>query len=106
MMHAVPGGPYSGDRNLPPEIEANIKHRYRLDLPWYEQYKFDLNNVGHGDLGLSMRLHDFNVNQVIAQGLPISASLGILAMAFAVDAGADGGNHIGRSIAVRSPTFR
>lgn len=91
LMHAVPGGPYSGERNLPPEIEANIKHRYRLDLPWYEQYKFALNNAVHGDLGLSMRLHDFNVNQVIAQGFPISASLGILAMAFALSLGLTAG---------------
>ena len=37
-MRAVPGGPYSGERNLPPEIEENIKHRYQLDLPLYEQY--------------------------------------------------------------------
>lgn len=91
LMHAVPGGPYSGDRNLPPEIEANVKHRYRLDLPWYDQYEIDLNNAVHGDLGLSMRLHDFNVNQVIAQGFPISASLGILAMAFALTLGLTAG---------------
>ena len=38
LMRAVPGGPYSGERNLPPEIEENIKQRYRLDLPLYEQY--------------------------------------------------------------------
>jgi oligopeptide transport system permease protein len=91
LMHAVPGGPYSGDRNLPPEIEANVKHRYRLDLPWYDQYEIDLNNAVHGNLGLSMRLHDFNVNQVIAQGFPISASLGILAMAFALSLGLTAG---------------
>ena len=87
LMRAVPGGPYSGDRNLPPEIEENVKHRYRLDLPLYEQYWIELKNVASGDLGMSVRLYDFNVNQIIAQGLPISASLGILAMAFALTLG-------------------
>jgi oligopeptide transport system permease protein len=91
LMRAVPGGPYSGERNLPPEIEANIKHRYRLDLPWYDQYTYELGNVLHGDFGLSLRLYDFNVNQIIVQGLPISASLGILAMAFALALGLTAG---------------
>lgn len=84
LMRAVPGGPYSGDRNLPPEIEENVKHRYRLDLPKYQQYLIELTNVATGDLGLSQRLYDFNVNQIVAQGLPISAALGILAMAYAL----------------------
>ena len=84
LMRAVPGGPYSSDRNLPPEIEENVKHRYRLDLPLYEQYLIELKNVVSGDLGLSQRLYDFTVNEVIAQGLPISAALGILALAFAL----------------------
>jgi len=87
LMRAVPGGPYSGERNLPPEIEDNIKHRYRLDLPLLDQYLYELGNVASLDFGLSMRLQDFNVNQVIAQGFPISASLGILAMAFALTLG-------------------
>ena len=91
LMRAVPGGPYSGERNLPPEIEENIKRRYRLDLPLYEQYAIELGNVASGDLGLSTRLLDFNVNQVIAQGLPISAALGILALSFAVTLGLSAG---------------
>jgi oligopeptide transport system permease protein len=84
LMRSVPGGPYSSERNLPPEIEENVKHRYRLDLPLYEQYLIELKNVVTGDLGLSQRLYDFNVNQIVAQGLPISAALGILAMAYAL----------------------
>lgn len=91
LMRAVPGGPYSGERNLPEEIEENIKHRYRLDLPLYEQYLFELANVARGDLGLSTKLLDFNVNQVIAQGLPISAALGVLALSFAVTLGLGAG---------------
>jgi oligopeptide transport system permease protein len=87
LMRAVPGGPYSGERNLPPEIEENIKHRYRLDLPLYEQYLIELKNVASGDLGMSVRLYDFDVNRIIAQGLPISAALGLLALMFALTLG-------------------
>ncbi len=91
LMRAVPGGPYSGDRNLPPEIEENIKHRYKLDLPLYQQYAIELGNVARGDFGLSMRLQDFNVNEVIAQGLPVSAALGIFALAYAITLGLTAG---------------
>ncbi|MEX2310407.1 MAG: ABC transporter permease subunit [Pirellulales bacterium] len=91
LMRAVPGGPYSGERNLPAEIEANIKQRYRLDLPLSEQYLIELGKIVRGDLGLSIRLADFNVNQVIAQGLPISMALGIFALAFALTLGLSAG---------------
>lgn len=91
LMRSVPGGPYSGERNLPPEIEENVKRRYRLDLPMHEQYLFELRNVVSLDLGMSQRLYDFDVNRVIAQGFPISAALGILAMAFALVLGVTAG---------------
>jgi oligopeptide transport system permease protein len=91
LMRAVPGGPYSGERNLPPEIEENIKARYRLDRPLYEQYLFELGNVARLDFGLSLRLLDFDVNRVIEQGLPISAALGILALSYAVALGLSAG---------------
>jgi oligopeptide transport system permease protein len=91
LMRAVPGGPYSGERNLPPEIEEIIKQRYRLDLPLIEQYLIELGNVARLDLGLSMRLLDFDVNRIIAQGLPVSAALGIFALTFAVTLGLSAG---------------
>jgi oligopeptide transport system permease protein len=91
LMRAVPGGPYSGERNLPPEIEENIRHRYRLDLPLAEQYLIELGNVARLDFGFSLRLLDFTVNDIIAQGLPISAALGILALSYAVTVGLSAG---------------
>src|SRR4051812_14249323 len=91
LMHAVRGGPYSSERNLPPEIEENFKEKYQLNLPIYEQYWNRLREAVHGDLGLSQRLHDFTVNDVIGQGLPVSACLGILALTFAVTLGLSAG---------------
>ena len=91
LMRSVPGGPFSSDRQLEPEIEENIKRRYRLDLPIYDQYLSELSRAARGDLGMSFRLGDFTVNQVIAQGLPISAALGILALTFAITLGLSAG---------------
>jgi oligopeptide transport system permease protein len=91
LMRAVPGGPYSSERNLPPEIEENIKRRYRLDLEPHEQYFYELANVARLDFGQSLRLLDFDVNRVIAQGLPISAALGILALSYAIALGLSAG---------------
>jgi oligopeptide transport system permease protein len=91
LMHAVPGGPYSNERNVPPEIEENIKEKYQLNLPIWEQYTNRLVETLHGDLGPSFKLLDFTVNDVIKQGLPVSAALGILALAFAVTLGLSAG---------------
>jgi oligopeptide transport system permease protein len=91
LMHAVPGGPYSNERNVPPEIEENIKEKYQLNLPIWEQYTIRLRETLRGDLGPSFKLLDFTVNDVIAQGLPVSAALGILALAFAVTLGLSAG---------------
>jgi len=91
LMHAVPGGPYSSERNLPPEIEENFKEKYQLNLPIYKQYVNRLREAVSGDMGPSQRLLDFSVNQVIAQGLPVSACLGILALSFAVALGLSAG---------------
>jgi len=91
LMHAVPGGPYSSERNLTPELEEHLKERYRLNLSPPEQYLIELREVVSGDLGLSQRMLDFTVNQVIAQGLPVSACLGILALTFAITLGLTAG---------------
>ena len=89
---SVPGGPYSSERKLPPEIEENFKARYNLDAPLHEQY-FDqlLPIISRLDLGLSQRLLDYSVNEVIAQGFPVSGSLGIFALVFALTLGTSAG---------------
>jgi len=84
LMYAVPGGPFDGERRLDPAIEANIKRRYHLDDPPLTRYWRELKNVASGDLGYSYKLGDFTVNRVIAEGLPVSAALGVLALAFAL----------------------
>ncbi len=87
LMRAVPGGPLDQERALAPEIEQNLKQRYHLDEPIYRQYLRELGNVARLDLGYSFRLADFRVGEIIAQGFPISASLGIVALGFALSLG-------------------
>src|SRR6185295_13717468 len=84
MMRAAPGGPFDTERRLPPEIEANVKAAYNLDKPVYEQYLIYLGNVLTGDFGPSYKNKDFSVSELIAQGLPVSAQLGLWAIALAI----------------------
>jgi len=91
LMKAVPGGPLDRERALDPQIEENLKARYHLDEPLVQQYVRELGNVLRGDLGVSFRLADFRVNEIIGQGFPISASLGIVALGFALVLGLSAG---------------
>ena len=84
MMHAAPGGPFDSQRRLPPEVERNIKAAYNLDKPVWQQYLIYLDQLAHGDLGPSFKTKDFTVAQLIGIGLPVSATLGLSAMALAV----------------------
>jgi oligopeptide transport system permease protein len=87
LMHAAPGGPFDRERKLTPEVKANIERRYDLDKPLPVQYFREMFRDLHGDFGYSYNLGDFSVNQIIAAGLPRSATLGILALVFAVTLG-------------------
>jgi oligopeptide transport system permease protein len=87
MMRIAPGGPFDAQRRLPPEIEQNVKAAYNLDKPVYQQYFIYLEKLAHGDLGPSYKSKDFSVNDLIADGLPVSARLGLSAIFFAIIVG-------------------
>jgi oligopeptide transport system permease protein len=84
MMRLAPGGPFDTERSLPPEIEANVKAAYNLDKPLVVQYGLYLAKLAQGDLGPSFKNKDFTVAQLIGAGLPVSATLGLCAMALAL----------------------
>ncbi len=84
LMRAVPGGPFDSERALEPEIEKLLMKRYNLDKDVGEQYWIELENYLHGDFGYSFKLGDYTVNQVIAEGLPVSIGLGSFALFFSV----------------------
>ncbi len=87
LMRSVPGGPFDRERAVPPEIKKNLERRYNLDKPPLVQYWSELTRVARGDLGYCMNMGDYSVNDVIAQGLPISMTLGVLALTFAMTLG-------------------
>ncbi|WP_425049612.1 oligopeptide ABC transporter permease OppB [Psychromarinibacter sp. S121] len=80
LMHTAPGGPFTSERPLPPEVLANIEARYGLDQPlWKQLWDYLTNIVLHFDFGPSFRFKDRDVNDIIAQGFPISLTYGSLA---------------------------
>jgi oligopeptide transport system permease protein len=83
MMRIAPGGPFDGERRLPPEIEANINAAYDLDKPLHEQYLIYLGRLSRGDFGPSFKTKDFTVTEMIAAGLPVSIKLGLSAITLA-----------------------
>lgn len=87
LMRAVPGGPFSTDRAMHPDIRKNFEARYNLDKPVVVQYLIELEHYCRGEFGISMSLHDFSINEIVAQGLPVSMSLGLLALWFALTLG-------------------
>jgi len=86
-MHVVPGDPLRGERIANEQILANLEARYGLDKPLLEQYVRYIGGMLRGDFGLSYVQQNRRVNDIIREHFPVSATLGILAMAFATVGG-------------------
>ena len=84
MIRVAPGGPFDADKTLPPEVQANLDAKYNLDQPLFSQYVTSLGSVLRGDLGPSFQYSDFTVNELIAEGFPVSIRLGATALALAL----------------------
>ena len=84
LLRLAPGGPFDRERKLPPEVLANVEAKYHLHEPLISQYLRYLAGITHADLGPSYKYLDRGVNQIIAETLPTSALLGLLALVFAL----------------------
>ena len=91
ILRLAPGGPFDQEQTLSPAVRANLARAYGLDQPLARQYLTYLSRLAHGDLGTSLRERDFSVNELIAQGLPVSATLGAAALLLALLAGIPAG---------------
>ncbi len=80
LMRLAPGGPFTNERALPPEIEQKINQAYDLDKPIIHQFGIYLSKTLKGDLGPSYKYKDFTVNELIASGFPVSITLGLSAI--------------------------
>lgn len=84
LMRFAPGGPFDGERPLAPETRAALEAAYGLDLPMGEQFALFLRRTLTGDFGPSLVYRDFTVTQLIADSLPVSLTLGGLAIVLAL----------------------
>ncbi len=88
MMRVAPGGPFDQERTLEPSVMANLNATFGLDLPLWQQYARYLGNLVQGDMGPSFVYRDFDVQEILGAGLPVSIQLGGMALALALLVGA------------------
>ena len=91
LMHAIPGGPFTEEKSLPPAVMANIEARYKLNDPLITQYQDYLINVLQGDLGPSFKYVGRSVNDIILESFPVSLELGLEAILLALFIGVPAG---------------
>jgi oligopeptide transport system permease protein len=84
MVRFVPGGPFTGEKAIPPEIMKNLEAHYGLDQPLWKQYLTYLGSIARGDLGPSFKYPNRTVNEIIGAKLPVSLELGGLALGVAL----------------------
>ncbi len=84
MMRSIPGGPFTRERPVPPEIMKTLNEKYHLDDPLYMQYLDYMKGLLTLDLGPSFSKIGTSVNELIAKGFPVSAQIGGLATIFII----------------------
>lgn len=88
LMHAAPGGPFTQERTLPPQVLANLEAKYGLDQPlWRQLLSYVWGIVAHFDFGPSFIYKDRTVNEIIAQGFPVTLAYGSVSFVVAVAVG-------------------
>jgi oligopeptide transport system permease protein len=91
IIRIAPGGPFSREKAVPPAVLANLMAKYHMDEPLMKQYFRYLGDILRGDLGPSFVNKDFTVNELIALSLPVSMTLGLVALSIAVVLGVTAG---------------
>jgi oligopeptide transport system permease protein len=91
LIHSAPGGPFSDEKAVPPEVARALEAQYNLDQPLWQQYLGYLSDVVKGDFGPSFKYSGRTVNELIAAGLPVTAELALYAMLVALFIGISAG---------------
>lgn len=102
LIRLSPGGPFDGERKIPPAIEQELLAKYKLDGTLWEQYSGYVADLLHGDLRLSTKYRNRSVNEILAQTLPVTLCLGGAAFFLA----AFGGIWLGTIAAMHQHTWR
>ncbi|QVK18283.1 ABC transporter permease [Mycoplasmatota bacterium] len=80
MLRMIPGGPFTREKPLPPATQERLEKAYGLDKPIIEQYFHYMGNLMKGDLGVSFNDPAYSVNQLLKEGIPQTAKVGVLAV--------------------------
>ena len=91
LVRIAPGGPFSSEKAVIPEVKAALEAQYRLDRPLLEQYIAYLGDLVQGDLGPSFKYPGRSVNELIAAGFPVTAELALYALLVALSIGVGAG---------------
>ena len=102
LIRLSPGGPFDGERKIPPAIERQLLAKYKLDGTLWEQYSGYLSDLVRGDLRLSTKYRNRSVNEILAQTLPVTLCLGGVAFLLA----SVGGIWLGTLAAMHQHTWR
>lgn len=102
LIRISPGGPFDGERKIPEAIEKQLLAKYKLDGPLWQQYTGYLSDLVRGDLRLSTKYRNRTVNEILAQTLPVTLTLGAAAFVLA----ALGGIWLGTVAAMHQHTWR
>lgn len=87
VMHAIPGGPFLGERAITPEVTAALEEKYGLDVPLFGQYTNYLSDLIKFDFGPSIKQRGREVVDIILDGFKTSAKLGLVASSIAITFG-------------------
>lgn len=87
LMKIIPGDPFVREKAIPEKIRENLFAMYGLDQPVWKQYFMYLNNLLHGDLGMSMKQQYMSVTRIIKDSFVYSAQIGLYAIILSVAAG-------------------
>jgi oligopeptide transport system permease protein len=91
LVRFAPGGPFSSEKAVVPEVKRALEAQYQLDKPLFTQYVSYLGDLAQGDLGPSFKYPGRTVNELIAAGFPATAELGLYALLVAVLLGMSAG---------------
>ena len=84
MMRYAPGGPFDLERPMPAEVRQNMLAAYGMDQPVWKQYLDYLAGLAQFDLGPSLKFRDKTVSDILSEGFPVLATIGLLSISLAL----------------------
>ena len=91
LVRLAPGSPFSSEKEIPPEVRRQLDAKYGFDKPLPEQFLRYLGNLLRGDLGPSTKYPQRSVNEIIADGFPVSLTLAGVALVWSLLVGVTAG---------------